>query len=49
MRPSKSSANVNVRELEALKAIAADLLKLSSAELDSLVDNEALQEICHEH
>jgi hypothetical protein len=42
-------ANVNVRELEALKAIAADLLKLSSAELDSLVDSEALQEICHEH
>ena len=42
-------ANVNVRELEALKAIAADLLKLSSTELDSLVDNEALQEICHEH
>jgi len=42
-------ANVNVRELEALKAVAADLLKLSSAELDSLVDSEALQEICHEH
>ena len=42
-------ANVSLRELEALKAIAADLLKLSSAELDSLVDSEALQEICHEH
>lgn len=41
--------NVSVRELEALKAIAADLLKLSSAELDSLVESEALQEICHEH
>ena len=42
-------ANVSVRELEALKAIAADILKLSSAELDSLVDSEALREICHEH
>jgi hypothetical protein len=27
----------------------ADLLKLSSAELDSQVDGEALQENCHEH
>lgn len=35
-------------ELEALKALAADLLKLSSAELDSQVDREALQEICHD-
>jgi hypothetical protein len=42
-------ANVSPRELEALKAIAADLLKLSSVELDSLVDSEAMQEICHEH
>lgn len=42
-------ANVSFRELEALKAIAADLLKLSSAELNSLVASGALQEICHEH
>ena len=42
-------ANVSVRELAALKAIAADLLKLSSDELDNLVDSEALQVICHEH
>lgn len=41
-------ANVSPRELEALKALAADLLKLSSAELDSQVDSEALQEICHD-
>jgi hypothetical protein len=41
-------ANVSLRELEALKALAADLLKLSSAELDNLVDSEALQEICHD-
>ncbi|HEV7504480.1 MAG TPA: type II toxin-antitoxin system RelE/ParE family toxin [Thermoanaerobaculia bacterium] len=42
-------ANISLRELEALKAIAADLLKLSSAEIDSLVDSEALEEICHEY
>ena len=42
-------ANVSPGELEALKALAADLLKLSSAELASLVDSEALQEICHGH
>lgn len=40
--------NISLRELAALKAIAADLLKLSSAELDSQVDCEALQEICHD-
>ena len=45
----KARANVSFRELEALKALAADLLKLSSAELDRLVDNEALEEICHGH
>jgi hypothetical protein len=42
-------ANISPRELEALKAIAADLLKLSSAEIDSLVNSEALEEICHEY
>jgi hypothetical protein len=42
-------ANVSLRELEALKTLAADLLKLSSAELDRLVDSEVLKEICHEH
>lgn len=42
-------ANISVRELEALKTIAVDLLKLSSEELDNLVESEALQEICHEH
>lgn len=41
-------ANVSAKELEALQAIAADLLKLSSAALDANVDNEALQEICHD-
>jgi len=42
-------ANVSLRELEALKAIASDLLKLSSPELDGLVKSEALQEICRDH
>jgi hypothetical protein len=42
-------ANVSPRELEALKALAGDLLKLSSAELNSQVGSEALQEICHDH
>ena len=42
-------ANISLRELEALKAIATDLLDLSSSELDSQVDGGALQEICHEH
>lgn len=42
-------ANVSPSELEALKMLAADLLKLSSAELDGLVESKALEEICHEH
>lgn len=42
-------ANVSVRELAALKAIAADLLKLTSEELESQVASDALQEICHDH
>ncbi len=41
-------ANVSAKELEALQAIAGDLLKLSSAVLDANVENEALQEICHD-
>jgi hypothetical protein len=41
-------ANVSPGEFEALKALASDLLKLSSVELDSQVESEALQEICHD-
>jgi hypothetical protein len=41
-------ANVSAKELEALQAIAADLLKLSSTQLDAHVASEALQEICHD-
>jgi len=42
-------ANVSPTELEALKVLAADLLKRSSAELDGLVESKAFEEICHEH
>jgi len=41
-------ASVSAKELDALQAIATDLLKLSSAELDTHVACEALQEICHD-
>ena len=41
-------ANVSAKELEALQAVAADLLKLSSTQLDTHVEGEALQEICHD-
>jgi len=41
-------ADVSARELEALQAIAVDLLKLSSTQLDANVEREALQEICHD-
>lgn len=42
-------ANIGQGELEALKALAADLLSLSPSELGSLVESDALQEICHDH
>lgn len=41
-------ANVSVSELEALQAIAADLLKLTSKDQDAQVQTGALQEICHD-
>jgi hypothetical protein len=40
-------ANIADKELEALQATAADLLKLSSGELDDAVTQEILQEICN--
>ncbi|MDS4032367.1 MAG: type II toxin-antitoxin system RelE/ParE family toxin [Candidatus Contendobacter sp.] len=39
-------ANVSAKELEALQALATDLLKLSSDELDRQVENDVLAEIC---
>lgn len=42
----KVRANVSVKELAALQALATDLLKLSSTELDRQVENDVLAEIC---
>jgi len=41
-------ANISKKELEALQNIATDLLRLNSNQIDAHVDNEALQEICHD-
>ena len=41
--------NVSGKELEALQAIADDLLKLPSRDLDAQVESGALQEICHDN
>jgi hypothetical protein len=41
-------ANISVTELEAVRRIAADLLRLGSSELDAHVASEALKEICHD-
>ena len=43
-----SEKSVTARELEALQAIAADLLRLTASQLDAHVENEALQEICYD-
>lgn len=40
--------NISARELMALQAIAADLLKLAASGLNGQVDTGALQEICHD-
>ena len=39
-------ANVSARELEGLQALAVDLLRRSTDELDLGVENGVLQEIC---
>lgn len=41
-------ANISAGELEALQAIAVDLLKLTARDLDTQVETGALQEICHD-
>lgn len=41
-------ANVSVNELEALQALASQLLALSGSQLEVAVEDGALQEICHE-
>jgi len=40
--------NVTAKELDALQKIAADLLKLTSKDLDAHVERGELQEICHD-
>jgi hypothetical protein len=41
-------ANINAKELQALKMLAADLLKLTPEQTKSALAQEILQEICHE-
>lgn len=41
-------ANITDAELDALKKIAVDLLKQPGANLDALIDQGELQEICNE-
>lgn len=41
-------ANVTTKELEALQKIASDLLRLTPKDLDVLVAQGELQEICHD-
>lgn len=40
-------ANITSTELQALRMLATDLLKLSAAQLDEQVLKQALREICH--
>ena len=42
-------ANISAKELVALQTAAADLLKLTAAQLDGHVESSALQEICHDN
>lgn len=41
-------ANVSAAELEALQALAAELLALSTKQLNAAVEDGAFQEICHD-
>ncbi len=42
-------ANITTTELEALQTLAGSLLSLSAKQLDTAVEDGALQEICHDH
>ncbi len=44
----RERANVSANELEALQALASELLALSGAQLEEAVEDGALQEICHD-
>ena len=41
-------ANISAKEVEAVQRIAADLLRLSSSELDAHITTDALKEICND-
>jgi hypothetical protein len=41
-------ANISAKEVEAVQRIAADLVRLSSSELDAHVTTDALKEICND-
>ena len=41
--------NINARELNGLKALASDLLRLGVSELSAAVAAKTFQEICHEN
>ena len=41
--------NISAKELAALKAVAADLLRLGVARLEAAVAAKTLEEICHEN
>lgn len=40
--------NISQEELDALKELAKNLIKMSSKELDSAVQKEILREVCYE-
>lgn len=40
--------NASAKEVQAVQAVAADLLQLASKALDALIGTGALQEICHD-
>jgi hypothetical protein len=42
-------ANVTGREVEALRQLATDLLRLSPSQLDEQVGSDVLKEICHDN
>ena len=42
-------ANIDANELEALQALAAELLGRTQEELEIALADGALKEICHEH
>lgn len=42
-------ANISYEELESLQDIAADLLARTARQLSEAIEDDSLQEICHDH